>query len=98
MIENYAAKKKAKTVQLEFAESGNIAVLERRFDELTGVSVLKETQQASSKQIQDLIADCEKQMEPIQARIADLKALLPDVEKKEKERDGLAAKNAKKRK
>lgn len=91
MIENYLTKKKNKQVDFEFAESGNLTVLERRFDEVTGVPMLKATTETNSTHIKDLIADVDKQIEPHLKRKADLEAMLPDVEKKELEREKMIA-------
>lgn len=97
MIENYAAKKKAGRIQLEFAEGGNIGVFERKFDEDDARPVLKHVADTNVKHIQDLISDEERRLEPIMARIADLKALLPDVKKKEKEGLDLTTRKAKRK-
>lgn len=91
MIENYLEKRKNKQVDFEFAESGNLTILERRFDEVTGLPVLKATTETNSQHIRDLLADVERQMEPFLKRKADLEAMLPDVEKKEAEREKLIA-------
>jgi hypothetical protein len=95
MIDNYSEKVKNKAVELAFAESGNITVIERRFDEVSGLPVMRPTQETNTKHIDDLIKDVETQIAPLKNRLADLKALKTDVAAKEKERDELIEKKAK---
>lgn len=85
MIQNYTDKKNKGQAQLEFAESGNILVVERRFDESIGFPYMKPVGETSTKHIRDLIADKQANIAPTLAEIADLEAMLPDVEAKEEE-------------
>lgn len=92
VVDNYSEKKKNKQIQLEFAESGNIAVLERRFDEVTGVPTLKATQETNSKHLSDLIDDNAVNLAKYTETDTNLKALLADVQAKEDEREALEVK------
>jgi hypothetical protein len=95
MIENYADKKKKKLTTLEFSATGNIAIFERAYDPSTGVPVLAFASETNTKHIDDLLADLDAQMKPFLDQKADLEAIRPDVEAKEKERDEIIAKKAK---
>ncbi len=95
MIEKYAEKAKNGQIQLEFAESGSITIIERKFDENTGVPLMKPTQETNSKHLEDLIAEAKKQMLPFQNRLNDLEALSKDVAAKEAEREKLITKKEK---
>jgi hypothetical protein len=93
MIENVKEKLKNGQLGFEFAESGNIIIIERRFTEDKGVPIMKPTQEVSSAQIQDLIADHEgKIMVPARQKAADLAELLKAVIGKEAERAKLEEK------
>lgn len=91
MIENYKDKAAAGQVALEIGECDTIMVIERRFDELTGVSVMKPTIGTSSNDIKTQITANEEAMRPYKQKVADLTAILTDVTAKEKERDDLIA-------
>lgn len=95
MIENFQEKLEKGQIQLEFAESGNIAVIERRFNETNGVPEMKPTQECSSKQLDDLIADNEVQIAPFLQKRQDLADLKTAVLSKEEERQKLIEKKSK---
>lgn len=99
-IENYREKKKNSTkdnplVSFEFAESGRIAVLERRFDEVTGVPTLKPTQETDSRDMADSIAHYQQQADSLNAIVEDLQALAKDIAAKEAEGEKLRKENGK---
>ncbi len=93
--QGYLEKKKEKRIEFEFALNG-IAVIERGFDPVTGLPLLKQTQITNSQHIADLTAEDEKRLAEaaaavarIEANIADKKALQKDVAAKEIEREKL---------
>lgn len=88
MIENYVDKKARKKVRLEVAESGNVAIVEQKFDEDTGKPIMMPTQETNTAHLKDLIADNEERLAPFLQRRADLEALLEDVQAKEGEHSG----------
>lgn len=96
MIENYEDKKRDGIIVLDFADSGAIALIERKYNETTGVPEMKPTIEASSKQIDDLLEDLETRITPLLQQKKDLKALLVDVKAKEAERVELAKANMEK--
>lgn len=85
MIQNYAAKKKAGNVSLESTPDGNVRLLEKKFDEITGAPYVEAVQVTNVKHIQDVLADLKASLEPTLALIIDLETLLPDVESKQME-------------
>lgn len=95
-IEKYQEKKKSGTVSFEFAESGRIAVLERRFDEQTGIPRLVPMQETDSREMAGTIDHYQQQADSLLAILADLKALAADIAAKEAEAERLAKENAKK--
>lgn len=94
MIENFQEKLDDGRITLEFGETG-IVVIERRFRENDGVPVMKPTQEVSSQQLDDLIADNERQREPFERRAQDLADMKIVVEAKERERAELIEANEK---
>lgn len=96
MIENYEEKKNNNQIQMEFAATGNIAVLERKFDASTGIPVLSAPQETSVTHIDELLADLNRTVSPFLKQIEDLKAMRSDVEEMEKTREKLIAENSKK--
>lgn len=90
MIEKFKEKFGNGQIQLEFGETA-VVVIERRFRETDGVPVMKPTQEFSSAQIDDLIADNESQLEPFLQRRQDLADLKTKVLEKEAERDEMIA-------
>jgi len=94
MIEKFQEKLDDGRITLEFGEVG-IIVIERGFREKDGVPVMTPTQEVSSSQIQDLIADNERQMAPYLQRQTDLADIKTAVEAKEAEREALIEENQK---
>lgn len=95
-IEGYREKKKSGHVSFEFAESGRIAVLERRYDETTGVPMLKPTQETDSREMEGVITESQKRVAAAQAILDDDLALQADIVAKEAEAEKLAKEAAKK--
>ena len=72
MIDKFTEKLANKRVSFEFAETnGNVIVLERRFNEETGLEYLKPTQETNLKHIDDLIANAESQLASAEAHVAE---------------------------
>lgn len=93
MIENFQEKYDKGKIELDFAESGNIAVLERKFDRETGVKVMTDTMQTSTQHLNDLYADNERQLAPFLQKRKDIKAMKIVVAEKEAERDAMIEEN-----
>lgn len=96
MIENFEDKVANDQVKLEFAASGNITLLETRFNPNTGVKELMTVTETNSEHLEQLITDRQNRMEPIQRELKDLKALQKAVKARETEREDLAKEAAKK--
>lgn len=96
-IENYKEKKKNGHVSFEFSESGRIAVLERRYDETTGVPMLKPTQETDSREMAGAVAEAQKRVDAAQALLDDALALEADITAKEAEAEKLRKENEKKK-
>jgi hypothetical protein len=96
MVENVDEKIKNKTLDFAFAESGNIVVIEKKFDEDSGVPIMKPTQETNSKHLADLLSDHDEQVwGPAQKKRRDLVALQKAVAEKEAEREKLVNAKAK---
>lgn len=93
MIENFQEKYDKGKIELDFASSGAIAILERRFDRETGVKVMEETQQTSVAHLDDLYAENEKSIEPFVQKRKDIKAMRIIIAAKEAERDAMIEEN-----
>jgi len=96
-IEKYRDKKKNGTVSFEFSQSGRIAVLERRFDEHSGLPQLVPTQETDSKDMAATIDHTEQQIAQLTAVLDDQKALAADIAAKEAEADKIRKENEKKK-
>lgn len=95
MIENFQEKYDKGQIEFDFAASGNIAILMRKFDPDTGVKVMEETQQTSTQHLDDLYADNERQLAPFLQKRKDLKAMKLVVAAKEAEREAVIVENNK---
>ncbi len=96
MIENVEEKLASGQLDFDFAASGAIAIIERQFNQRTGVPEMVATRETNSAHIRDLIADHEENViAPAKQKAADLKALLKLVAGKEAERAAIEEKNAK---
>lgn len=81
MIENYAEKKKNGLIEHDIAESGNIVILERKFDENTGIRGLRPGVETNLKHMDDLIADNERYLDKYEAIDVNLRAIREDVDR-----------------
>lgn len=90
MIHNYLDKKSKGNIELEFSSNGMIAVLERKYNESTGVKELSSPKETSSKHIDDLLEDINKRIAPLLEEKDNLIALKADILAKEEEREALS--------
>lgn len=90
MIHNYLDKKAKGNIEFEFSSNGMIAVLERKYNESTGVKELSSPRETSSKHIDDLLEDINKRIAPLIEEKDNLTALRVDIVAKEEEREALS--------
>lgn len=96
-IENYREKRKKKQITLDFAESGRIAVFERKYREEDGVPVVAARGETDADSMNADVDEAKKKLGAQQAFYDDLVALAADVKAKEDERDKIAKGNEKKK-